>query len=140
MRLRRRVRVAAEVLRALGPMTLIELSLRTSDLTTTCRRLGVRHDLESAAPAPVEVAVLPRNTRAAVLAALAVVARWPAGDTCLRRSLLTGHRLRRLGPVLRIGVRRDEKGAFSAHSWLEIEGRTLDPTASEFSVLGSTGR
>lgn len=140
MRLRRRVRVAAEVFRALGPMTLIEISLRTSDLTTTCRRFGVGCDLESATPPPAEVAVLPRTTRAAVHASLAVVARWPAGDTCLRQCLLIGHRLRRLGPVLRIGVRRDDKGVFSAHSWLEIDGRSLDPTASGFSVLGSAGR
>ncbi|MGH3933153.1 MAG: lasso peptide biosynthesis protein, partial [Pseudonocardiaceae bacterium] len=59
---------------------------------------------------------------------------------CLRQCLLIGHRLRRLGPVLRIGVKRDANGVFCAHSWLEVEGSTLDPTAAEFAVLGSAGR
>ncbi|MGH3520977.1 MAG: lasso peptide biosynthesis protein [Haloechinothrix sp.] len=45
-----------------------------------------------------------------------------------------------MAPVLRIGVRRDPDGVFSAHSWLEFQGRTLDPTASEFAALGSAGR
>ncbi len=73
-------------------------------------------------------------------AACLVVSHWPAGDTCLRRCLLIGHRLHRLEPVLRIGVRRDAAGRFSAHSWLEIDGATLDPAASAYAALGSAGR
>ncbi|MPZ64375.1 MAG: lasso peptide biosynthesis B2 protein [Pseudonocardiaceae bacterium] len=126
------------MLRALGPMVVIEISLRTSDLPTTCRRLGVAYDLDSPAAPGAVLAVLPRRRRRVVLASLAVVSRWPAGDTCLRRCLLIGHRLRGLKPVLRIGVRRDTAGAFSAHSWLEFAGRTLDPAAFEFAPLGST--
>lgn len=129
-----------EALRALATMTVIEASLRVSDLPTTCRRLGVEMDLTGPAPPSAERAVLPRRTRRPVLASLAVVSCWPAGDTCLRRCLLIGHRLRSLRPVLRIGVRRTAEGEFSAHSWLELGGRTLDPTASEFATLGSTGR
>lgn len=132
--------VAWEVLRALGPMVVIEISLRTSDLPTTCQRLRVCYDLDSLAPPTGVLAVLPRRTRPAVLASRAVVSRWPAGDTCLRQCLLIGHRLRRLGPVLRIGVKRDVNGEFSAHSWLEFGGSTLDPTAFEFAPLGSSGR
>ncbi|MGH3903812.1 MAG: lasso peptide biosynthesis B2 protein [Pseudonocardiaceae bacterium] len=134
------VRVVWEILRALGPMALIEVSLRTSDLPTTCRRLRVGVDLTGSALPPAKRAVLPRRTRRAVLASLAVVSRWPAGDTCLRRCLLIGHRLHRLGPVLRIGVRRTANGEFSAHSWLEFDGRTLDPAAFEFAPLRSAGR
>jgi hypothetical protein len=132
--------VAGELLRALGTMIFIETSLRTSDLSTTCRRLRLCVDLASPARPATGLAVLPRRSRRAVLASLAVVSRWPAGDTCLRRCLLIGHRLRRLEPVLRIGVRRNANGEFLAHSWLEFGGRTLDPTASEFAALGSTGR
>jgi hypothetical protein len=121
-------------------MVMIEISLRTSDLPTTCRRLQLVCDLDSAAPPATVLAMLPRRTRRAVLASLAVVSRWPAGDTCLRRCLLIGHRLRGLEPVLRIGVRRSADGEFSAHSWLEFGGRTLDPTAVEFAALGSAGR
>jgi len=140
MRMRGRARVAWEVLRALGPMVLIEISLRTSDLPATCRRLQVGCDLDSATPPAAQLAGLPRNARTAVRASRALVARWPGGDTCLRQCLLIGHRLRSLGPVLRIGVKRDQHGVFSAHSWLEIRGRTLDPTASEYAALGSAVR
>lgn len=140
MTVRGRVRVVLEILRALWPMVLIELCLRTSDLPTTCRRLRVHCDLDSAAPPAAQLAVLPRNIRAAVIACGVVVSHWPGGDTCLRQCLLIGHRLRRLEPVLRIGVRRDPDGVFSAHSWLEIHGTTLDPSASGFATLGATGR
>lgn len=140
MSVRRQVLVAWEILRALGSMSLIEISLRTTSLPVTCRRLGVECDLTTAAPPAQEPVVLPRRARAAVVASLAVVSRWPAGDTCLRQCLLIGRRLRPLAPVLRIGVRRDADGAFSAHSWLEFGGKTLDPAASGFAALGSAGR
>lgn len=130
---------AWEVLRALVPMVVIEISLRTSDLPATCRRLRVSCDLDSPAPPATELVVLPRRTRRAVVGSLAVVSHWPAGDTCLRRCLLIGHRLRRLEPVLRIGVKRDANREFSAHSWLEFGGSTLDPTAFEFAPLSSSG-
>ena len=68
--------------------------------------------------------------------ALLATSRWRAGDTCLRRCLLLGQRLRRLDPVLRIGVRRDEPGAFQAHSWLKISGRSLDIGSADFETLG----
>lgn len=140
MRLPQRARVGWEIVRALGPMILIEISLRTTDLPTTCRRLRIGYDLDSAAPPATRLVTLPRRTRPAVRAARAVVSRWPAGDTCLRQCLLIGYRLRRLTPVLRIGVKRDASGVFLAHSWLEFAGTTLDPTAAQFSTLGSAGR
>ncbi len=127
---------SVEVLRALTAMVVIEVRLRTGDLPTTCGRLGVRLDLASGEPAG-EPAVLPRWSRPAVRVSHAVVAVWPGGS-CLRRCLLVGHRLRTLDPVLRIGVRRD--GArFAAHSWLEIDGKSLDPTATDFPVLAAPG-
>ncbi len=140
MRARRAALGAWEVLRALGPMVVVEVSLRTSDLPATCKRLGVGCALDGAAPPATGLAVLPRRTRRVVLGSLAVVSRWPAGDTCLRRCLLIGHRLRRLEPVLRIGVKRDANGEFCAHSWLEFDGKPLDPMAGEFAALGSAGR
>ena len=139
MRWRRRARLAWEVLRAIPSMARIEISLRRSDLRATCRRLGVRCDLTSTTAPADSPAVLPRWTRAPIRASYFVVSHWPAGDTCLRQCLLIGHRLRDLEPVLRIGVRREADGAFSAHSWLEIDGKALDPTAARYAVLGSAG-
>ncbi|PRX45625.1 transglutaminase superfamily protein [Prauserella shujinwangii] len=140
MTVRRRIRLVLEALHAVAVLAAIEAGLRVTDLPTVCRLLRVRLDLESARPPAVERAVLPRRMRPAVLACGAVVTRWPAGDTCLRRCLLLGHRLRALRPVLRIGVRRVDGGEFSAHSWLEIGGRTLDPAATGYAALGSAGR
>jgi hypothetical protein len=139
MRLRRRVRYVLELGYALASLVRVETGLRRHDLPTLCRGLGIGHDLHSADPPATERAVLPRNTRTAVLASCHVVARWPAGDSCLRRCLVLGHRLRRLSPVLRIGVRRDDAGEFLAHSWLEIGGRTLDASAADYLTLGVAG-
>jgi hypothetical protein len=132
---RRRPRFLLEVASALFWLARIELMLRHRDLRAVCRSLGLVCDLESADPPATEPAVLPGRARTALRACSAVTRRWPAGDTCLRRCLVAGHRLRRLSPVLRIGVRRDGSGLV-AHSWLEIDGRTLDPTAADYATLG----
>jgi hypothetical protein len=134
-----RTRVAGELLRALGPMAFIELGLRTSTLPVLCRRLGLVVDLGSGAPPARRPAALPDGHRRAIRAALILVSRWPVGDTCLRRSLLVGHRLRRHGAVLRIGVARGPDGAFVAHSWLELDGATLDSSPADFAALGRMG-
>jgi hypothetical protein len=129
------LRSAYELVVAVVMLLAIEVSLRRTTLPATCRRLGLRFDLDGAAPVHGAVPVLPRwalpRARAAGLAA----GHWPGGDTCLRRCLLLGHRLRRLDPVLRIGVRRDNAGAFEAHSWLEIGGQPLDHNAAGFAAL-----
>jgi hypothetical protein len=121
-------------------MVFIELSLRWSDLPTMCRRLRLALDLDSGVPPASEVVVLKGRSRRVVRGTLIVAAHWPAGDTCLRRSLLLGHRLRRMRPVLRIGVKRDADGAFLAHSWLELDGATFDPSSVDFVALGAVGR
>ncbi len=137
MTVRRRVRFVLELAHAVFWLTRIELGLRRRDLPAICRMLDIACDVRSAAPPATQRAVLPRNIRTAVLACSYAVARWPAGTTCLRRCLLLGHRLRKLDPVLRIGVRRDSDGAFVAHSWLEVGGRTLDPESARYETLGA---
>lgn len=133
-----RLRVATELVRSAVPMLLIESSLRRHPLPRTCLLAGVRHDLDSANPVTLGPVTLSRQQRAGVRAARLLVSRWPAGDTCLRQCLLIGYRLRRRDPVLRIGVRRDERGVFQAHSWLEFAGLALDPQAAGYATLGST--
>jgi Transglutaminase-like superfamily len=132
----RLLRLGYEIGAAVALLIVIEASLRRTSLPATCRRLALRLDLDSSTPPAGATPILPRWTRVRVRAALLVLARWPAGDTCLRRCLLIGQRLRRLDPVLRIGVRRDEAGSFGAHSWLEIGGHTLDVEAVDFATLG----
>lgn len=133
--MRRRARFVFELVRAFWWLTRIELGLRRRDLPSLCRTLGIDFDLRSAAPPATDQVILPRRTRTAVLACAYAVAVWPAGDTCLRRCLVLGRRLRMLDPVLRIGVRRD--GELVVHSWLEIGGRTLDATAGQYATLGT---
>lgn len=125
-----------EARRARHWLNRIERDLRDGDLPGVCETLGIGCDLHSADPPATERAVLPRSTRTPVSACRYAVARWSVGDTCLRRCLVIGHRLRHLGPVLRIGVRRDGPEII-AHSWLEIAGRTLDPESARYAPLGT---
>lgn len=135
MPFRRRVRFVFELVRALWWLTRIEIALRRHPLPVVCRRLRIELDLRSATPPATSPVVLPRRTRTAVLACTYAVARWPMGGTCLRSCLVLGRRLRTLDPVLRIGVRRD--GELSVHSWLELDGRTLDATSVQYATLGN---
>lgn len=136
MTARRWIRAGVEVVRAAAVLALIEVLLHSRDLPTTCRLLRIELDVTSAGAPGTATVVLPANTRVALRAADAALSRWPFGDTCLRRCLLVGHRLRALRPVLRIGVMRQE-GTFGAHAWLEIGGATLDPEASQYAALGA---
>lgn len=130
-------RFAAEAARAVATLLVIEVCLRTGGVDTACARLRLRSDLTSARSARAGHVVLPRRTKTPVRVCCAVASAWPAGDTCLRRCLLLGHRLRQLDPVLRIGVRRDQDAAFAAHAWLEIDGVALDPASAGYAVLGA---
>jgi hypothetical protein len=135
MPFKRRVRFTWEFARATWWLTRIELGLHRHPLPEVCGKLGIECDLDSAKPPATTPAVLPRRTRTAILACAYAVARWPRGNTCLRRCLVMGHRLKALDPILRIGVRRD--GELVVHSWLEIGGRTLDATSSQYATLGN---
>ncbi|GAA5114944.1 lasso peptide biosynthesis B2 protein [Haloechinothrix salitolerans] len=129
-------RFAVESVRAVLTLLVIEVLLRSGGVDTACVRLGVRSDLTSARQPRAGDVVLPRRTRTPVRACCAVASVWPGGDTCLRRCLLLGHRLRELDPVLRIGVRR-AAATFGAHAWLEIDGVPLDPAALHYAALGN---
>jgi Transglutaminase-like superfamily len=117
----------------------VELGLRTLSLPRLVRWLGIGLDLTSGAVGDSVPAVLPGSMRRHLDAVEVVMRRWPFGDTCLRRCLVLGHRLRGLQPVLRIGVRRGPDGRLGAHAWLEIGGRTLDPGSVDFGVLAAMG-
>lgn len=162
-RLRRRVRHAAGAVRetalALAVAVAVETGLRVTTLPRLCGLLGVRLGIEPgragaadgaagesphgtripAADPSGAVAILPVGARARVAACNRVMGVWPFGDTCLRRCLLLGQRLRRLDPVLRIGVHADgPAGRPGAHSWLEIGGLPLEAGVERFALLGGT--
>ncbi len=134
--MKRHARFALELAKAYYWLARIERGLRRDDLPTICHTLRITADLRSATPPATHRAVLPRNTQTPVHACQYAVAHWPPGNTCLRRCLVLGRRLRHLNPVLRIGVRKDGT-EYVAHSWLEIDGRTLDPESARYATLGA---
>lgn len=123
-RLRRSLRLVYVTL----TVAAVELGLRTSTLPRLTRLLGV--DGRRRTSAPLAPSVFRRRT----VDADHCLARWPVETTCLRRALVVGHQLRRYGPVLRLGVRRED-GEVKAHAWLEIDGESLDPTSADFASL-----
>jgi hypothetical protein len=117
----------------------VEIGLRTTSLPRLTRSLGIRLDLGSGEPTHGDPPVMPDWAGRSADRVDALLRHWPPGDTCLRRCLLLGHRLRGFGPVLRIGVRRGPGGELLAHSWLEIDGRSLDVEATGYGALGDPG-
>jgi hypothetical protein len=104
----------------------VEAALRFLRLPTVARLAGVELRLDGGwRPAPSgDLPLTPRESRAVELA-VSVLRRGPIDDSCLRRSLLVGHLLRRRRPVLEIGVTKRD-GVVRAHAWLEVQGATLD--------------
>lgn len=118
---------------ALLAVLAVEIGIATTTVPRLARLLGVAitgsdEPAPSAVPADFPLAWI-RHRSGEVNR---VLGRWPFGDTCLRRALALGHRIRRLDPVLVIGVRHDEHGQIAAHAWLVVRGVTLDPQAARF--------
>lgn len=117
----------------------VEAGLRLLPLPRLCRILGVQLDLESEVSAG-GVWPVPQMYGRTVRAVFRATSWWPFGDTCLRRCLLLARALHAFQPVIRIGVRRGHDGAFSAHSWLEVAGTSLDPMAGDFATMAALPR
>lgn len=131
----RRRRAARETAAVVAVAVAVEVGLRVTTLPRLARALGVRLDGPPADPAD-PLAVLPAWTRLPLSRVEAVLRRWPWDDTCLRRSLVAGQRLRGLDPVLRVGVRHGaQPGAVAAHAWLEVGGRRIDRSAEGYVPL-----
>lgn len=117
----------------------VEAGLRLSTLPRLTQLLGIRlaPDCESkqqrgsALPSGLPVIWLRRRA----VAVERVFRHLPINDTCLRRALVLGQRIRRMDPTLVIGVRHDECGALAAHAWLVVAGVALDPLAAQFEAL-----
>lgn len=128
----RALRYAPWLLEAVLVATGVELGLRTLRLPVLARACGLIFD--PAAPSPADaahagsLALGPRTIRR-VRSGLAVLARGPFPDTCLRRALVLGWVLRRRRPHLLVGVRRSD-GELLAHAWVVVDGVDLDPMSS----------
>jgi len=103
---------------------LVELGVRTLPLPTVTRLAGVRPASGPGRPGDAWPLLTARERDRCRLA-LRVVAAPPFSATCLRRSLLLGHLLRRRRPTLQVGVAKDA-GRVAAHAWIEIDGLSLD--------------
>lgn len=119
----------------------VEVGLRTTSLPRLAAIVGVPLALEAPEPSgsaaePTAGAefVLPPEARRRLAATRRVLRHWPFGDTCLRQALVSGQRLRRLEPLLQVGVAKFE-GEVRAHAWLLIRGRILDPLGAAASYL-----
>lgn len=113
----------------------VEWLLRRHDLPSTVSKLGLRFGQATPVSLTERTALPTWAVRRARLALLLLRA-WPFGDTCLRKSLVIGNRLRSLTPELFIGVRSDgERRDISAHAWLRISGIDIDPTSVDYAVL-----
>lgn len=126
-----------ELVRDVALLARIEWGLRRTTLPKLTTSLGIGFEGAPAAIDP-ELEALPGWASRRFRIALAVCKRWPFGDTCLRRSLLIGTRIKELEPVLRIGVDRPADG-FLAHAWLELGGRSLDPESKNFAAMRFVG-
>ncbi len=139
---RARPRDAVELLAICAATLRVEWCLRRQTLPVTARSLGMALfadgapvDTEPTLPAPF---ALPAWAWRRARIVDVVMRRWPFGDTCLRRTLVTGNRLARLDPELVIGVRvATTRRAIDAHAWLRIDGVDLDPLATEYLAFGA---
>ena len=115
-------------------LTVIEIGLRVGSLDRLAELLGSQWSSQKArmngrcrSSRPMTAALSMQLEK--------VLRHWCFSATCLRRSLLAGHLLRRWHPVLRLGVAKVD-GIVTAHAWLEINGVNLDPVGSaSFEVI-----
>lgn len=123
----------------------VEVGLRTATLPRLSRWLGAPladGPDEALAPGSLRAAKLDPRAERQWRAVGRVTRHWPVASTglCLRVALIGGQRLRRLEPRLRVGVAKVD-GKITAHAWLEIGDRCLDPLgASQYFTLGPVRR
>ena len=124
-----------EMLIVLILATICEATIRFRTLPAMARTFGVGFESDAGAQLPEPVMSLDDCARMRLLMVRAVMRNWPVDGACLRHALVAGHRIRRLGPVLKVGVARHTGEAVSAHAWLEIGGRSLDVDSAEYLEL-----
>lgn len=130
-----------QVLAAIVVTVAVEIGLAVTTVPRTARLLGIRMAHSDATVTACggqldEVVWIGRRA----VAVHRVLRHWPFGDTCLRRALVLGQRIRRLAPELVIGVRHDDAAGLAAHAWLVVHGVALDPLAAGYAPLQDRNR
>jgi len=131
------VREWPEVAATVAAATCVEAGLRALRLPALARMVGTPlAETTDDGPAPVlALDALPPYARHRLAVCVRVMKHWPFDEKCLRRSLVSGWRIRRLNPRLAIGVALVD-GQVQAHAWLMVDGASLDPWgASAFKML-----
>jgi len=108
-----------------------ELCVRLLPVARSAQLFGVRL---VAGESPTMMAELPPWAVGRLRVVRRVMRHWPVDGTCLRESLVAGRRLRSLRPVLKVGVDKGPSGV-TAHAWIEIANRSLDPSSSQYAEL-----
>ncbi|HLR27777.1 MAG TPA: lasso peptide biosynthesis B2 protein [Ruania sp.] len=122
-----------DAVRTMAVAAVVEIGLRTVKLHALARLLGVRLRLDpqpSPHPPSGPVEFSPRECQR-LQVARRVLRHRPFNGTCLRRSLVAGWILRKRDHGVRIGVRK-AGDTMAAHSWVEVDGISLEPDAEEF--------
>ncbi len=112
-----------------------EALIRWIPLRRLARSFGVALSSGSEATMSQPVGSLPGWATDRLRITNVVMRNWPVSGVCLRHSLVAGQRVRRLHPVLRIGVADPTSSGFDAHAWLEIGGRSLDVESDRYLVF-----
>lgn len=107
-------------------MSVVELAVRFVPLPRISAFMGVPLRSTDDSSAVTRRPLTLTRWQSGQLRALRPVARrWPFADgPCLRQSLVAGHILRRLDPVLRLGIATDDTKLL-AHAWVEVGGILL---------------
>jgi hypothetical protein len=117
-----------------------EVAVRTVALPKLTRRLGIGLGGPDATHSPTpRTRSLSRDTidrRAAAVDRLYRV--WPRRDSCLRRALVLGFRIRAARPTMQIGVAKEE-GRVRAHAWIEVDGRVVGDDSGDYAPLRRQG-
>ncbi len=104
---------------------LAEVAVRTRPTAWSASRFGVSLRPELAVDGD-GATLSPSDARKVHVVRQLSALLYGSGRGCLRQSLVLGHLLRAHRPVLRLGVRDDAATGFTAHAWLEIDGRPVE--------------
>jgi Transglutaminase-like superfamily len=116
---------------------LVEIAVRSLPLDRSATLFGLTlvgsEDLAANEPTP-----LPPWARQRISLHRRALRHLPFDVTCLRRSLILGHRLRSLHPLIHVGVQRIE-GRLRAHAWVEVCGYALESGPGRYQPLRRVG-